>query len=169
MRLLVIRHAQPIDESQTGGIGDPALSPLGHRQAHALKEILREEPIDHIVSSPMLRARQTAEPMARHLDHEIELIDDLREPGEGPYLRGEEHFRTFIQKLAANPDYFYEPEGRAPFTERVIRSFVEVAESNPDRTVAVYCHGMVTATLLGWVMGVEPQGAMFQQDYTGLA
>ncbi len=59
MRLLIVRHAQ-------AGPGNPdelrTLTPAGREQAWALGRVLREQGFmpDAIVSSPLLRARETA-------------------------------------------------------------------------------------------------------------
>jgi len=156
MHLLVVRHAQPNDESESGGEGDPPLSDLGLRQAAAVCDFLAGEEIDHIAASPMVRARQTGEPLAAKLGLEIEFDDDLKEAGWqlGKYRRTEENVEYWVDKLDNNPDYFYKPEGREVFSERIMRSFTRIANENPGRTVAVFCHGMVTTTLTSNVLGI---------------
>lgn len=68
MRLIIIRHG----ESEWNRIGryqgqaDAPLSELGTRQAEALANRLRNEPIHTIFTSPLQRARRTAEAVARH-------------------------------------------------------------------------------------------------------
>ena len=170
MNLLVVRHAQPHDEADTGGEGDPPLSDLGKRQAQAIADYLQHEAIDHVVASPMVRARQTAEPRCDHLGLTPQFDDDLKEAGwqAGAYLRSEENMQFYIDKLEQDPDYLYAPEGRAAFAERVDRAFRSIATSNPGRTVAVFCHGMVTATLVAAVLGVEPGPGDFSPDYSSL-
>jgi len=58
---------------------DPELSPLGHKQATLLAEHLRDKGIRHIVSSPYLRARQTAQPLAALLNLPVQVEDGLCE------------------------------------------------------------------------------------------
>lgn len=68
MRLILVRHG----ESEWNRIGryqgqmDAPLSELGLRQAEALAERLRREQIDAIYTSPLQRARRTAEAIARY-------------------------------------------------------------------------------------------------------
>jgi len=77
MRLIIVRHG----ESEWNRIGryqgqiDTALSELGLAQAEALAERLRKEPLDAIFSSPLQRARKTAEAIARHHD-EVPFFDE---------------------------------------------------------------------------------------------
>ncbi|MYL03271.1 MAG: histidine phosphatase family protein, partial [Acidimicrobiaceae bacterium] len=80
MELLVIRHARPVrHEAPEGGSADPVLAEIGHLQAQATAGYLGHEGIDHIVSSSMKRALQTAEPLADRLGLGVEMLDDLRE------------------------------------------------------------------------------------------
>jgi phosphohistidine phosphatase len=62
MRVIVVRHADAAP-------GEPdelrALTAEGRETARALGERLRGTKIDAVVSSPLLRARETAEPIAR--------------------------------------------------------------------------------------------------------
>ncbi len=168
--MIVVRHAQPNDESATGGHGDPPLSPLGLRQADALCEYLQGEPIDKIVASPMVRARQTGEPLAARLNMDIEFDDDLKEAGwdAGAYMRTEENLAFFIDKMTEDPDFLYAPEGRPAFRERVVRSFTRIANQNSGKTVAVFCHGMVTATITEHAIGHELDGGALHPNYTSI-
>jgi phosphohistidine phosphatase len=77
MRVIVVRHAEAAP-------GEPdelrALTPAGRETAHVLAERLRGTPIDAVVSSPLLRARETAEPVARAAGVEPE-TDERLAPG----------------------------------------------------------------------------------------
>lgn len=72
--LYICRHGQRIDALQprwyepNGNRHDPYLSEQGVRQAQALGVRLRQERIDHIFSSPFLRALQTAHSIAEMLE-----------------------------------------------------------------------------------------------------
>jgi len=85
VRLFVVRHAEAAP-------GDPdELRPLtdaGRAAARALGDRLAEEDVDAVLSSPLLRARETAEAIARAAGIEAEAderlapgadADDLRE------------------------------------------------------------------------------------------
>ena len=68
MRLYLIRHAQPDypggKKMCLGQKNDLPLSAAGFAQAQALGDVLADLSVDSIFSSPMLRARQTAERIA---------------------------------------------------------------------------------------------------------
>ena len=77
MRLILVRHAEAAP-------GSPdelrALTPAGREAARALGERLAPEKIDAVVSSPLLRARETAEPVAKAAGVEPE-VDERLCPG----------------------------------------------------------------------------------------
>jgi len=168
MELLIIRHARPEEDIREGQAADPALTDIGHQQAAAVAEYLSTLTIDHVVSSPMLRARQTAEPLVAMRGGDMELIDDLKESDHdsNEYLPVEENRQHFIDQFMSNPDAMFGADGREVFVERVVRSFKQLAVDHAGKTVAVFCHGMVTAAFVGHVLGVEDLWSL-APDYTG--
>ncbi len=60
------------------GTADPGLSDTGLEQARRVAEFLEVEGIDHIVSSTMRRAVETAVPLAESLGYEIEQLEDIQ-------------------------------------------------------------------------------------------
>ena len=72
MKLLIIRHADPDYEHN-------CLTPQGVEEARLLAEYLRGVPIDAAYSSPLARARLTAEPVMHGRGMEAETCDWLRE------------------------------------------------------------------------------------------
>jgi phosphohistidine phosphatase SixA len=77
MRVFIVRHAKAAP-------GEPdELRPLtdkGRATARSLGERLQAEHLQAVISSPLLRARETAEPIARASDLELE-IDERLSPG----------------------------------------------------------------------------------------
>lgn len=75
MRLIIVRHAKAQRDSVSGRDADRALNERGDRQAAWLAATLAEQaPPDRpalILSSPYLRARQTAEAIARATGAEL--------------------------------------------------------------------------------------------------
>jgi len=64
-RLVLVRHAEP--DASWGEHPDPGLSALGVRQAEETAKRLTSLGPTSIVTSPLLRARQTAAP----LEHQV--------------------------------------------------------------------------------------------------
>jgi probable phosphoglycerate mutase len=172
--LYIVRHARPERQVVDHGDGaDPALSELGLAQAERIADYLEQEQIDHVVSSTMLRAFQTAEPLARRLGKDIEQIDDLKE--------SDHRASAYVPMEELSPDdphsahYFsgdlYETvfsDGFENFETRVVGAFEQVIAANRSRRVAVFCHGMVTATFLRSVLGFDDVFAV-TVDYCGLS
>jgi 2,3-bisphosphoglycerate-dependent phosphoglycerate mutase len=73
-RALLVRHC----ESQ-GPAPDAPLTARGDGQAEALAERLLAEPIDHVVSSPYLRARATIAPFAARTGLRVHIDERLAE------------------------------------------------------------------------------------------
>ncbi|MEY8840596.1 histidine phosphatase family protein, partial [Cribrihabitans sp. XS_ASV171] len=83
--LLLVRHgesepARPGESfAMTQGHGDPALHPDGERQARAVAERLRHDPIAAIYVTILRRTHQTAAPLAEALGLTPIVEPDLRE------------------------------------------------------------------------------------------
>ncbi len=88
MRLLLVRHGETIWNSQRkvqGGAVDTPLSELGLRQIGRMAEVLRDEPIDVIISSPLQRAVLTAQSIAKYHSLPIQTNPDLKEVNVGEF------------------------------------------------------------------------------------
>src|SRR5437899_2894912 len=76
--VILVRHGQT-DENISGrisGQGPVPINARGQEQARVAAEVLAPLGITHIFSSPLVRARQTAEFLAGHLQKPIEEISD---------------------------------------------------------------------------------------------
>ncbi|WP_433240856.1 bifunctional RNase H/acid phosphatase [Streptosporangium sp. CA-135522] len=138
--LLLLRHGEtPLSvERRFSGLGDPELTPNGIAQAEAAAVRLSGEPygIQVVVSSPLKRARATAEIVAARLGLEVVIEEGLREADFGDW---EGHTFTEIQRrwpdeLAA---WLADPSAAPPGGE----SFGEAArrvQATGDRLVERY-------------------------------
>lgn len=171
----MIRHARPVrDEAPEGGSADPDLADLGRLQAEATADYLTGEGIDHVVSSSMKRALQTAEPLAERLGLPIERLDDLRESDHRAqiYVPAEE-----MERDDPSVAHYFDPDadinetifldGYEEFRTRVERGFEHVIRTNRSRIVAVFCHGMVTGVYLQILLGIDDPLALLV-DYCGI-
>lgn len=172
MDLIIVRHARPVrvELAEGEGTADPELSEIGWHQARLVADHLGGEKIDHVVASSMLRARQTAQPLAAHLGLDIELSDDLQESDvhSSSYVPSEELTAESetVKKFMEDPLSMFD-EGYEPFRDRVMRGFDHVVATNPGRRVAVFCHGMVMAVFLQNVLKIDDPFAL-RPDYTGI-
>ncbi len=65
MELILIRHGLPVRDDTSS---DPHLTEEGHDQSARVALWLSQEKVDVLYSSPMVRARQTAQPSAKPLN-----------------------------------------------------------------------------------------------------
>jgi len=80
----VVRHAKAGDrEDWKGDDRQRPLTKSGVRQAEALAELLKNEPIDKVLSSPFTRCVQTVEPLASARKLPVEPRRDLEEGSGG--------------------------------------------------------------------------------------
>ncbi|MDO5296439.1 MAG: histidine phosphatase family protein [bacterium] len=74
-----VRHGQPEWQREGRGIDEPCLTPLGLRQAECLAQSLAHLPVTDFYVSNLLRARQTAAPLARLWGREPEIAEWYQE------------------------------------------------------------------------------------------
>jgi len=88
MELFLVRHGQSIGNVTQGqDMPDSELTGLGRYQAEKVAEYLMPRNINRIISSPLLRAVQTARPLANALSLPIEVWKELYEQRkESPYI-----------------------------------------------------------------------------------
>lgn len=81
MQLILVRHAEAANVGQFGATRDfdRPLTPHGHATARRLTDRLKAMGVrvDVVVSSPLLRAQQTAEPLLELAGGELVTIDEL--------------------------------------------------------------------------------------------
>jgi broad specificity phosphatase PhoE len=165
-RLVLVRHCEP-DEDARGrcyGSLDVGLSDAG--RAHAL-ELAARLSADAVWTSPRLRARETAAPLAA--DPFVD--DDLRELDFGE-LEG----RTFDEIAASMPDLYREwmetptrvrfPRGEcwADLKERAVRS---IARIEGDAIVVTH-GGVIRAALSDWLAIPDEAVFRFELGYGGV-
>jgi probable phosphoglycerate mutase len=173
MDLIIIRHGRPQRVEDLTNSADPPLTELGHRQAQAVAKFLLAERIDHIVASPMVRARQTAQPLADALGMDPEIIDGLIEidaksnayiPAEELKAEGGDAWQAVID----NPSLLHGGADIEAFADTVTAAFENIIKANAGRTVAVFCHGMVTMQFLRRLLGYDDMHAL-RVDYCGIS
>ena len=145
MKLYVARHGQTLWnlEDKVCGRTDIPLTRLGQEQAQLLAQRTKELKIDLIISSPMLRARQTAAPAAAMHGLEILTDDRLIEQNYGIY----EGVSRFDNGFLGNKRHFaYRYPGGESMMDvayRVYSLLQEIKEKYAGKNVLLVCHGGV--------------------------
>jgi probable phosphoglycerate mutase len=162
MLLYLVRHGQSAynAERRIQGQFDISLSPFGHRQGAALAAAFRSLPIDAIYSSPLARARETAEPIAAALGLPIEADDRLKEINAGVFQgvlwsEIEQHSPDLAARWRAQDPDFVIPggESRRALAERG-RAALEAIHAAGHRQAIVVAHGGVLAGALKSLLGI---------------
>jgi len=135
------------------------LSDEGLAQAQKLATRLKDINFAAIYSSPLLRARQTAEAIAAHHRIEIKMEPNLREIDYGDWegLMVADAIEKFpeLEKLRREePMKFAAPSGEPmqQFAERVISAIQRIAASHADEAICVVAHQTVNRFILCWVL-----------------
>jgi probable phosphoglycerate mutase len=158
MELILIRHALPVRMEVAEGTADPYLDNRGVAQARLLAEYLADEEVHALYSSPMLRARQTAEYVGTRIGLSATVEDDIAEndrgtafyaPAEELKAAGDPRWREGASAAEWSPDH----EPLEEFHARIMRGMERIVDRHPGQRVAVVCHGGVimryTSTILG--------------------
>ena len=170
MELILVRHALPVRREVESGAADPDLSVEGLEQARHFAEYMALEHIDAMYSSPMRRAMQTAEPLARIKGMTPVVVDGVAEwdKDSNEYIPVEELKRTNDprwQEMVAGG--WNSHEDRAEFNERVNTSLETIVRDNPGGRVVVTCHGGVINAYLAGVLGLS-EDQFFYPNYTSI-
>jgi probable phosphoglycerate mutase len=151
--LSLIRHGQT-DWNAAGrmqGSSDIPLNDTGREQAREAVELLRGTEWDVIVSSPLQRARETAQIIADGLGLELGRSYDLlieRNYGEGEGLTTAE-----INERWPNHSGYPGLESLHNVVERGIAALNEVSLDYPGKKVIVVCHGTIIRYTLSELAG----------------
>jgi probable phosphoglycerate mutase len=172
VEVILIRHAIPVRRELESGAADPELSAQGVRQAELLAEYLSFESLDAIYSSPMLRAQQTAAPLASLFSLGISLVDGVAE-----FDRHSEWYVPVEELKAANDPRWHElvsgewtatHETEEQFISRVTSAIETIISDHGSQRVAIVCHGGVINAYIASILGVGNKRGFFYPNYTSI-
>src|ERR671935_1194168 len=184
--LLLVRHAETEDNVtlRLSGWTDTDLSERGEAQVRLLADHFNREHghAAELYSSPLTRARRTAEAIGALTGHTPILLDDLREMYFGeldgrPFEELKEAYAHLLEadENSAIEDFVWPSgESRSGFTSRVLRVTNLTAPRHVGRSVAVVTHGGVIATLLtllhrespaNWRKWVVPNASLTEVEW----
>jgi probable phosphoglycerate mutase len=155
VRLLLIRHGQTtsnvqhlLDTAEPGA----ALTEWGVRQADALVGALAEESIDVLLASTLLRAQQTAAPLALARALPVGIRDGIREIGAGELeMRGDaaasdQYQATALAWAAGDLDSVIPGAGAGRDVLAAFDAVVDEVESSGAGTAVLVSHGAAIVT-----------------------
>ena len=161
MEIVLIRHGLPMRvETKDGVAADPSLSRIGLMQAAEAADWLVGIKIEAIYSSPLQRARETAEPFAQRSGLEIMIEDDVSEfdRDSSTYIPMEELKAQDYEAWKAFVDGSYGDDvDMLAFQATVVRGVESIIERHSGERVAVFCHGGVVNMWASHVLGMPPR------------
>ncbi|MEU2682320.1 bifunctional RNase H/acid phosphatase [Streptomyces hygroscopicus] len=172
---VLLRHGEtPLTpEKRFSGSGgtDPGLSPVGRHQAERVAAALAARgTIQAVVTSPLLRCRETADVVARRLGLDVRVDEGLRETDFGAWegLTFAEVKERFPDDLAAwLASSKAAPTGGgesfASVARRVALSRDKLIARYPGRTVLLVTHVTPIKTLVRLALGAPPE-ALFRME-----
>jgi 2,3-bisphosphoglycerate-dependent phosphoglycerate mutase len=171
MELLIVRHGLPEKVIRTDGSpANPPLDASGQRQAALLAEYLAAESIDAVWSSPLLRAQQTAAPLASKLGLSVQTHEGVSEwdRNSHEYIPVEELKATsYAEWQAMMKGGWTSDLDQGEFYQSVNSAFEEIIAKHPRQRVVVTCHGGVINCYLAHILGMD-RFAFFQPEYTSI-
>jgi len=172
VELLLIRHGLPLRiERADGAPADPPLAPAGREQATRLAQWLGSERIDALYASPLRRARETAEPLARARGLAVRT-----EPG---VVEFDPHAASYVplEELKAQDREAWLALVRGGLTAGIdvvefratlVAALERIIAAHPGGHVAVVCHGGVINGWAAHVLGLETT-IFFDPAYTSVS
>ncbi|TME14470.1 MAG: histidine phosphatase family protein [Chloroflexi bacterium] len=160
--LYLIRHGQAINVVQKTS-GDPGLSPLGVKQAERLRDRLAasgEIATDVLITSTMLRAKQTAEIIAPALGLPIIFDDEVQEqrPGEALNMSEEEFREKFGPVEFEQKPYFRLAPGAESWVEFSLRASTalqRITREHDGKTIVIISHGGIIDASFLFFLGLS--------------
>lgn len=158
--LFLVRHGETEWNRQRRiqGRTDIPLNATGRAQALNTASLLAAQHWDAIVTSPLMRAHETAEIIANTLKLKLEVMDALteRDYGEAEGLTGAQ-----LDARLPSPDPAPDRESREHVTHRVQAALITLSEQRPGQRILAVTHGGVIRSLL---LAIDPVGGAHRRE-----
>ena len=167
VRLILARHgeAEGSREFRFNGSSDVALTPHGEQQAHLLADALAPLAPVAIYSSPLIRARATAEAIAGVAHLTVDILPELREQSYGAWerLTAAEARQRDPKRFAAwaSGHRIAPPAGEtlSVVRQRILVCVDALVARHPNQTVVLVAHVGPIKALLCSALGLPLSGA----------
>lgn len=165
-KIFLIRHAEAEGNLYRiiQGHMNSSVTARGYKQIDALSERFRDVSLTALYSSDLKRTVATAGAITKYHELPMHTTPRLREiylgVSEGLSFGEAEHLDPQMMWYFNNDPDKWHVEGAESFahcTERMLTAVTDIAEENPDGTVAVVSHGMAIRSLLARLLGVTSE------------
>ena len=155
-----IRHGESVAQVSTwpGDDADVPLSPRGIEQARALAATVAALPVERVLCSPFVRARETARHLLAQTRHEPAFVADLRERFAGEWSK---IFHRDAAMQAQLAQWEFRPPQGESVRDAALRGLRALARHEQEAHTLVVAHGRILAGVLtlldgrDWSLGVK--------------
>jgi len=176
LEIILVRHGDT-EVTKAGvycGWQDVRLNERGIRQAERIAEKLKDDAIDRIYCSPLLRTVETAEIINRTLGSTIQLVNDFKEINFGKwdgmhYKAVEREYPLLWKEWCSNWTTFRFPDGEctAEFHTRTIQAVERVMRESSGMKILIVTHQGCIRTIISHFMGTGLNGCWRYKISTG--
>ncbi len=160
MEIYIVRHGETLwnREKRFQGCADIELSDKGRELARVTAEGMKDIRFGRIFSSPLVRAKETAEILRRDRDLPVETDDRLKEMSFGIYEGCILSEMPELQKFFEDPRKYKAPEGGEEIDDLLARAaefmktVIEPLASEEER-ILIVAHGGVISAIMCYVSG----------------
>ena len=157
MKLIVVRHGESIGNKKKISLGQmrgrfSGLSKNGVKQIKDIAKKLKNERIDIIFSSPLERARRTAEEIAKFHSADIIVDNLLMERNFGCYEGKPKALFLEHMKKSKKPFHLFSPKGVESMKDISLRAKMfldKIKENYPNENILVVSHRLFIRALIG--------------------
>lgn len=164
-KLILIRHGQSLGNLCERFLGhtDMDLSELGYKQAKITADYLKNERIDAVYSSDLMRAYNTVLPIAEQRGLTIVRDKSLRE-----IFAGDWEGKSYIELAEMYPDEYGKwrndignahcsgGESVMELQKRIVDKIIKIAYAHPSETVCIGTHATPLRVLNAFINNIEP-------------
>lgn len=145
-QIYFVRHAH---STYTQEERERPLSEKGWKDAQTVINLLKEEQIDVVLSSPYKRAIQTVQGVAQHFDLSIQIEEDLRERllSKEPVI----DFEKAMMKVWGNPNFSFEGgESNDLAQKRGIQCIQHILTQYKGKNIVIGTHGNIMVLIMNY-------------------
>lgn len=163
-RIILVRHGEtPWNKDKIfRGTVDIPLNETGREEARLAGEWLKAEKIEVAYSSPLSRAVETAENIARHHGLTVQRLPGLTDLNYGdwqglPLAEVKEKYPDLYRQWETSPHTVCFPNGETldDVRRRALEAVEEVVAQHPDQAILLAAHRVVNKVLIAAFIGLD--------------
>jgi 2,3-bisphosphoglycerate-dependent phosphoglycerate mutase len=146
----MVRHGESPKEGNERTRG---LTPKGHLDAKRVTDLLKDEKIDAVVSSPYIRSILTVEKVAEQIGQEVIVYEDLKERifSFDDKRVSDKELVPLLEKSFGESSFALEGgESNADCQQRAVNVLKELLETFRDKHIVIGSHGAVMTLMMGY-------------------